>query len=303
MFLSEAAERCLSSPTVQNSYGHWNPLTVNKYDVIHDCQRFFRSLRWPAVFGHPPKRRPPKPDDDVFTEPFQTATRHRERPYRGGTFAEVECYVIKCLTEARNLQFKPSKRSNLTPEESSALRNLHKRDNIVVTPADKGCTVVVWDRNVYIEEAYRQLDNPTNYQSLKKPILSADQKEISKTGNLIIIGWPVPTDSQTFWSNTSQSSQRFICCPAESTKSTTWSTNRFSLWLLHWTHLWLPGCCSTTTGALVHIHQRQHPCPQSDWRYQSKSKLRTEVFVHHGCHILGYMHSSLGWTEGSTIFP
>lgn len=64
------------------------------------------------------------------------------------------------------------------------MRNLHKRDDIVVTPADKGGAVVAWDRNVYTEEAYRQLDNITNYQKLKKPILSADQKEISKLETL-----------------------------------------------------------------------------------------------------------------------
>ena len=82
--------------------------------------------------------------------------------------------------EICNLQFKPSKCSNLTPEESSTLRNLQKTDDIIIKPADNG-GVVVWDRNVYIEEAYRQLDNPINYQKLKKPTLSADQKEISKT--------------------------------------------------------------------------------------------------------------------------
>lgn len=44
----------------------------------------------------------------------------------------------------------------------------------------------MWDKNVYTEEAYRQLDNTTNYQKLKKPILSADQKVLSKLETLLL---------------------------------------------------------------------------------------------------------------------
>ena len=91
-----------------------------------------------------------------------------------------------------NLQFKPSKCSNLTPEESIALRNLQMRDDIVVKQADKGGAVAVWDRNLYIEEAYRQLDNPMKYQKLKKPTLSANQKEISKTMKDFILADQLP---------------------------------------------------------------------------------------------------------------
>ena len=92
----------------------------------------------------------------------------------------MECYIHRCLTEIRNLKFTPFKRSNLTPEEFRALSNLQQRDDIVIKPADKG-GAVVWDRNLYIEEAYRQLNNPTYYPKLSKPLLSADQKEITQT--------------------------------------------------------------------------------------------------------------------------
>ena len=44
--------------------------SVNKYTVIHDCQRFFRSLRWMPVLGHPPKRQS-NPDDDILTTQFR----------------------------------------------------------------------------------------------------------------------------------------------------------------------------------------------------------------------------------------
>ena len=78
------------------------------------------------------------------------------------------CYINKCLTEIRNLKFVPSKKFNLTPDESAALINLQKRDDSVIKPADEGGAVVVWDRKLYIEEAYKQLDNPHNYLKFKK---------------------------------------------------------------------------------------------------------------------------------------
>ena len=117
-----------------------------------------------AVLGHPPKRQS-NLDDDIFTTLFRTPI-HKEPPH--GTYAEVECYINKCLTEMRNLKFVPSKKSNLTPDESAALINLQKRDDIVIKPACKGVAVVVWDRKLYIEEAYKQLDNSHNYQKLNK---------------------------------------------------------------------------------------------------------------------------------------
>ena len=63
-----------------------------------------------------------------------------------------------------NLQFKPSKRCNLTPVVSSTLMDLQKRHNIVVKPANNVGAIVVWDRNPHIKEAYKQPDNPMNYQ-------------------------------------------------------------------------------------------------------------------------------------------
>ena len=44
----------------------------------------------------------------------------------------------------------------------------------------------MWDKKLDIEEAYKQLDNPNNYQKLKKTTLSLDKREISKTARELI---------------------------------------------------------------------------------------------------------------------
>lgn len=41
---------------------------------------------------------------------------------------------------------------------------------MVIKPADKGSTTVIMDRTDYVEEALRQLQDPTYYLPLDKPI-------------------------------------------------------------------------------------------------------------------------------------
>ncbi|XP_013868522.1 uncharacterized protein LOC106520812, partial [Austrofundulus limnaeus] len=55
---------------------------------------------------------------------------------------------------------------NLTREERKAIKELNDNKTIIIKPADKGGAVVVWDRNEYIREAQRQLNDPKNYKKL-----------------------------------------------------------------------------------------------------------------------------------------
>lgn len=59
---------------------------------------------------------------------------------------------------------------NLTTEETRALTELKENKQIIIKPADKGSAVVILDREQYLEEGYRQLNDKTYYLKLKKPI-------------------------------------------------------------------------------------------------------------------------------------
>ena len=48
--------------------------------------------------------------------------------------------------------------------ERSALRDIQKRDDIIIKPADKGSAVVVMDKTTYIQEAERQLSDCRFYE-------------------------------------------------------------------------------------------------------------------------------------------
>ena len=52
------------------------------------------------------------------------------------------------------------------PSERSALHSLQKREDIIIKPADKGSAVVVMDREHYISEAERQLNDSTFFAFL-----------------------------------------------------------------------------------------------------------------------------------------
>ena len=61
----------------------------------------------------------------------------------------------------------PSKRfNNLTKEERETLHSLKDDFSIIIKGADKGSVVVVWDRKVYLKEAYRQLDDKEVYEQV-----------------------------------------------------------------------------------------------------------------------------------------
>lgn len=59
---------------------------------------------------------------------------------------------------------------NLDKEEKYALQQLRQNKSIVIKPADKGSAVVIMDRQAYVKEAERQLNQAEYYQRLDEPI-------------------------------------------------------------------------------------------------------------------------------------
>ena len=76
----------------------------------------------------------------------------------------IETY-LSCLEE-RLLDIEiPSKRfNNLTKEEREALYSLKDGPSIIMKCADQCSVFVVWDREDYLKEAYRQLDDREVYE-------------------------------------------------------------------------------------------------------------------------------------------
>jgi hypothetical protein len=75
--------------------------------------------------------------------------------------------------------FIPNRLKNLTPGEIKAIQQLKQlEDKIVLKKADKGSAVVIMDRDDYIKEAYRQLNNPSFYLHLEEDLMYKHNAEV-----------------------------------------------------------------------------------------------------------------------------
>ena len=70
--------------------------------------------------------------------------------------------------------------SNLTKGERNALYSLRDDTSIIIKETDKGSGVVIWDREDYLAEAKKQLDDKEVYQELRGDVESRLEKIVKK---------------------------------------------------------------------------------------------------------------------------
>ncbi len=75
---------------------------------------------------------------------------------------------------------------NFTREEQEGLKSLKNMDDIVIKPADKGGKVCVWDKDLYVQEGVRQLQDEQFYNKLPKDITEDIQKKVKDEINKMI---------------------------------------------------------------------------------------------------------------------
>ena len=71
-------------------------------------------------------------------------------------------------------------RDNLSKAQHRALRQLKQRHDIVIRSADKGSATVIIDRKWYLDECYRQLNNPTFYEQQDTDLTDTIQKRVTE---------------------------------------------------------------------------------------------------------------------------
>ena len=97
--------------------------------------------------------------------------------------AAIEIYLSSLEEKLMNIEISQNKYNNLTREERSALYNLKNDKKIVIKSADKGSTVVVWDKDDYIKEAEKQLGDKEIYEEVfndPEPLISTIHNAIEK---------------------------------------------------------------------------------------------------------------------------
>ena len=94
-----------------------------------------------------------------------------------GHFEAVDRFISKCHDDFSQSNFKPQQRSNLKADEEKALQKLRNREDIVIKPTNKGGAVVVWIKDLYCDEAKKELSREQFYTN---PVCDITNK-ISKT--------------------------------------------------------------------------------------------------------------------------
>ena len=70
---------------------------------------------------------------------------------------------------------------NLSGDERRALTQLRQNPNIIIKPADKGSKIIIMDRQQYLLEANRQLNNPHYYRLLDDTLQTQTQTRLRQT--------------------------------------------------------------------------------------------------------------------------
>ena len=105
----------------------------------------------------------------------------------------------------------PSKRyNNLTKEERDALYSLRDDSTIIIKSADKGSVVVVWDRENYLKEAYKQFEDREVYEEVSNDPNVLDNT-IIKALEKIRLRSDLSNDALSYFAVEVANLLRFIC--------------------------------------------------------------------------------------------
>ena len=82
-----------------------------------------------------------------------------------------------------DIDISPKRFNNLTKKERNALYNLRDDPTIIIKGADKGSAVVVWDREDYLKEASKQLEDKDVYEEVQNdpsPLINTITRALEK---------------------------------------------------------------------------------------------------------------------------
>lgn len=74
-------------------------------------------------------------------------------------------------------------RDNLCPSQINALKTLKNKKHIIIKKADKGSAIVIMNRNDYLFEAERQLNNERHYTKIEEPVFPETAKRYTEILN------------------------------------------------------------------------------------------------------------------------
>ena len=97
--------------------------------------------------------------------PFKLQTRFTYSLPDNSNLQEYISNVLSDLKDGYTKHVQPTTK-NLSKHELQSINELKTDSNLIVKPADKGGAIVIWPKDAYLAEAYRQLNNNNHYKKL-----------------------------------------------------------------------------------------------------------------------------------------
>ena len=137
------------------------PGIYSKSKLNDDLQNFYHLIKLKAYFKDT-ESTTKKDENTIFIPEKQKPWTPSQNHHSIETFIDL---VQHDINDPKILNTKRPK-DNLTKGEQKALEELSKRDDIIITNADKGRAIVIMDTDKYISEAQCQLNDKNNYIKL-----------------------------------------------------------------------------------------------------------------------------------------
>src|SRR3984885_9104393 len=170
------------------------------YELHRDYQQFARRLRLQYLFHGSESRE--RSEFDLINPKRSNWT-----PPEGNN-PSIDCFIHQ--GEALLPLQSTSNPLNLKCEEICALKSLRSRSDIVIKPADKGGAVVVWRKDLYLQEGMRQLLNPLHYVPMNgDPTVQYQSTVVSTIENLCDTG-ELPEEAKRLVVETSRCSRFYL---------------------------------------------------------------------------------------------
>ena len=166
----------------------------NHQKAMDDAHRFMRTLRLKFYFANKNNKNSNNNPQDVFAK-FEAKKSNWTPP--AGESDALDYFIKKTTQDLSRVNPPPLKRSNITHDERQALLSLSRRKDIVIKPADKGGSVVVWSKTAYTQEANRQLDDGTFYAPVAMDKTVPNNEEAKSTITRLIESDDLPNEAKS----------------------------------------------------------------------------------------------------------
>lgn len=115
-------------------------------------------------------------DINSTTHPFKTRSKFTPPPPDNSNLIEYISHIYHDLKTQHTTQ--THNKHNISPTELHTINELKSNNDIIIKPADKGGAIVIWPKENYLTEAYKQLNNTNHYQRIANDPTQDIQQQI-----------------------------------------------------------------------------------------------------------------------------